>query len=138
MLVVEYGYMQINTQTKVLWAVTVALALVVGILIGQPTGQRDEAYGMHQMPDGTMMPNHGTMASMMHDMNASLEGKTGDDFDKAFLQEMIVHHEGAVVMAQKVLDVSKKEELRTLAQEIITAQNKEIEMMSTWLATWFK
>lgn len=138
MLVVEYGYMQINTQTKVLWGVTVALALVVGILIGQPTRQRDEAYGMHRMPDGRMMQNHGGMASMMHDMNASLEGKTGDEFDKAFLQEMIVHHEGAVVMAEKVLEVSKREELRTLAQEIITAQNKEIEMMSTWLATWFK
>jgi uncharacterized protein (DUF305 family) len=138
MLVVEYGYMQINTQTKVLWGVTVALALVVGILIGQPTDGRNDAYGMHRMPDGRMMKNHGDMASMMHDMNASLEGKVGDDFDKAFLQEMIVHHEGAVAMAEKVLEVSKKEELRSLATDIITAQNKEIEMMATWLATWFK
>lgn len=130
--------MKINTQTKVLWAIVVALALVIGVLIGQSMGDKTDPYGMHRMPDGRMMQNHGTMASMMHDMNASLEGKTGDDFDKAFLQEMIVHHEGAVAMAQKVLEVSKKEELRTLATDIITAQNKEIEMMSTWLVTWFK
>jgi len=129
--------MQINTQTKVLWAVVVALALVIGILIGQATGGKGP-YGMHRMPDGKMMKNHGDMITMMHDMNASLEGKTGDDFDKAFLREMIVHHEGAVVMAEKVREVSKREELRNLATDIITAQNKEIEMMSTWLVTWFK
>ena len=130
--------MQTNTQTKVLWGVVVALALVIGVLIGQSMGDKTDPYGTHRMPDGRMMKNHGDMASMMHDMNASLEGKTGGAFDKAFLQEMIVHHEGAVAMAQKVLEVSKREELRSLAADIITAQNKEIEMMSTWLVTWFK
>ncbi len=79
-----------------------------------------------------------SMASMMHDMNKALEGKTGDAFDQAFLSEMIVHHQGAVEMAQKVLEVSKRPELIKLANDIITAQNKEIEMMKGWQSAWGK
>jgi uncharacterized protein (DUF305 family) len=78
------------------------------------------------------------MDDMMTVMMASLEGKTGDVFDEAFLDEMIPHHEGAVLMAQKVLDVSKRPELRALAEEIITAQEKEIAQMQTWKKEWFK
>ncbi len=92
---------------------------------------------MHRMPDGTMMENDDhDMSSMMEDMNKALEGKTGDAFDQAFLSEMITHHEGAVAMAQKVLEVSKKPELIKLANDIITAQNKEIEMMKAWQTAW--
>lgn len=93
----------------------------------------------HRMPDGSIMSNDGnSMASMMHDMNKALEGKTGDAFDQAFLSEMIVHHLGAVSMAQQVLKVSKKPELLKLANDIITAQNKEIEMMRGWQKMWGK
>ncbi len=81
---------------------------------------------MHKMPDGTMMDNMG------------LEGKTGEEFDKAFLSEMIVHHQGAVEMAQMVLVTSKRPELTKLANEIITAQTKEITLMREWQKQWFK
>jgi uncharacterized protein (DUF305 family) len=92
---------------------------------------------MHSMKDSDMTT--GTdMKGMMMDMNAALKGKVGDDFDKAFLSEMVVHHQGAVDMAAEVLKVSKRPELLKLAQDIITAQNKEIEMMNTWNTTWFK
>lgn len=129
--------MEKNTQKNVLIVAVIVLMLVVGVLIGQSLPKTQDSYGMHRMPDGRMMQNQENMGSMMHDMNAALEGKTGNDFDKAFLQEMIVHHEGAVEMAQKVLEVSERQELRTLAEEIIRAQNREIGQMSTWLATWF-
>lgn len=80
------------------------------------------------MPDGTIMRNDGlsAMDGMMHDMNTALGGKSGDAFDEEFLDQMIVHHEGAVAMAQKVLEVSTRPELRSLAQAIISAQQKEI------------
>ncbi len=92
---------------------------------------------MHQMPDGSMMGGDNTMDAMMGDMMMGLEGKTGDAFDKAFLSTMIVHHEGAVVMAEAVLKTSKRPELIKLAQEIIAAQNKEISSMKAWQASWF-
>lgn len=118
-----------------------AIGIFAGWLIwGMKTPER-ELSGMHRMPDGTMMRNDGSpinlMQGMMHDMNASLEGKSGDAFDKEFLDQMIVHHEGAVAMAQKVLEVSKRPELIKLANDIIKAQTAEIAQMKEWKAAWF-
>ena len=94
---------------------------------------------MHKMPDGSMMSNSDShMSNMMNDMMSVLQGKTGDEFDKAFLSEMIVHHQGAVEMAKAVITTSKKPELVKLANDIISAQNKEIEMMQGWQKAWFK
>ncbi len=124
--------------------------------------ERFERGGMHRMPNGEMMMgrgdmqnmmegkggmmnrdgkgmmNHGgDMASMMMDMNKGLEGKTGDAFDQAFLNEMIIHHEGAVDMAKLVLKTSKRPELIKLANDIIVAQTGEIKMMQDWNKAWF-
>lgn len=111
------------------------LGFVVGFLIGPSIGQNSVTEkGMHRMSDGTVMND---MGHTMDSMSSGLMGKTGDDFDKAFLEEMIVHHEGAVTMAQMVLATSEKKELIDLANEIISAQTKEIDMMNGWLSEWF-
>jgi len=92
----------------------------------------------HMMPDGTMMRNDGSdMSSMMMDMNAALRGKTGDDFDQAFLSEMIVHHQGAIDMAELALTGAKHQEIKDLAKEIVNAQTKEIAEMKTWQKSWY-
>lgn len=126
--------------------IAIVLALVVGIGIGVSTkgyGYRDrdrDRSGMHMMPDGSMMGNDEgvmNMSEMMASMNNELKGKTGSEFDKAFLTEMIVHHEGAVEMAKLALINSEHQEVKNLANEIITAQNKEIGDMKSWLAKWF-
>ncbi len=118
----------------------VAVALIIGILVGYLMwGTKDEERSMHMMSDGTMMHDEDmSMDAMMHDMMSELEDKKGNEFDKAFLSEMIVHHEGAVVMAQAVLENSKRPELIKLANDIIKAQTSEIEMMKGWLTSWFK
>ncbi len=119
--------------------------LVAGIFVGwliwwssYRSNNMMSSVGTHQMMDGTMMNNSGDMAEMMASMNAGLIGKTGDAFDKAFLSEMIVHHQGAVSMAQLVLTTSKRPELKKLANDIISAQNTEIQMMKDWQKSWFK
>lgn len=91
--------------------------------------------------------NMGMNTEMKHDMNnmqgtmngmlGNLSEKTGDDFDKEFIEEMIVHHQGAVEMAQLVLETSKRPELLKLANDIISAQTKEIKMMEEWQKAWF-
>jgi uncharacterized protein (DUF305 family) len=78
-----------------------------------------------------------TMHESMAGMMSGLSGKTGDDFDKAFLEEMIVHHEGAVDMAEALLKNTKRPELQKLGNDIITAQTGEIRMMKEWLESWF-
>jgi len=127
----------INIEKHIAYGV---IGLVIGMVIasmvfychmgrGYRGGDRYEGKSsmMHKMKDGRMMKDmdmNTDMASMMHSMNSTLEGKTGTEFDKAFLSEMIVHHQGAVAMAEQVLATSKKPELIKLANDIISAQNK--------------
>ncbi len=65
-------------------------------------------------------------------------GATDDQFDLRFLNAMIPHHEGAVVMAQDALSKSKRPEIKKLAQEIITSQKAEIKQMQQWKQAWYK
>lgn len=118
----------------------ICIGLLVGYVFGNSNARSNTLDGMaHRMPDGSMMMNdhaHSAMEDAMHDMTGALKGKTGDAFDQEFLTQMIVHHEGAVEMAEMVLTQSSRPELQTLAQEIIDAQTREIDMMRTWQNTW--
>jgi uncharacterized protein (DUF305 family) len=56
--------------------------------------------------------------------------ESADPFDKAFIDMMVPHHEGAVTMAEAELEGGKDPELRRLAEAIIEAQEREIEEMN--------
>lgn len=91
--------------------------------------------GMHTSTSS----NHGMMNDndmSMTDMTSSLSGKTGDDFDKAFIAEMIVHHQGAIDMANLAKQNAKHDEIKNLANDIVTAQTKEINEMKSWQQQW--
>ncbi|OHA85631.1 MAG: hypothetical protein A2408_01020 [Candidatus Yonathbacteria bacterium RIFOXYC1_FULL_52_10] len=77
------------------------------------------------------------MGGAMDDMMSGLEGKSGAALEEAFLDEMIVHHEGAVEMARELLAGTKRPELVKMANDIISAQTNEIEMMKQWQVEWF-
>ena len=53
--------------------------------------------------------------------------------DMAFARGMLAHHIGAVYMAKVQLQYGKDEEMRKLAQDIIDAQQPEIEVMQDWI-----
>ncbi len=78
-----------------------------------------------------------SMSHAMISMTSSLQAKKGDEFDKAFIEEMIVHHEGAIEMARLALEHAKHTEIKTLAQAIIDAQSQEITTMGNWLKSWY-
>ena len=73
---------------------------------------------------------------MMGDQNDMESLKNANDFDKAFIEEMIPHHQMAVMMANMLTQGTKREEMKTLAQNIIEAQTKEINDMRMWYKTW--
>lgn len=75
--------------------------------------------GMGQMGD---MP-------MMMGMMAGLNQLEGVEYEIAWLEAMIDHHDDAVHMSERILKAAEHEELRTLAQSIIDAQTSEIETM---------
>jgi uncharacterized protein (DUF305 family) len=77
------------------------------------------------------------MKSSMPNMK-TLETATGKEFDFAFIDAMISHHAGAVQMAKDALAKTEKPEIKTLAQNIIKAQEGEIKKMQAWKTAWSK
>ncbi len=82
---------------------------------------------MKNMNNGMMESMNGMMASM----NAM---KMTGDFDLDFANMMIPHHQSAVDMAQAYLPKGKDDKIKTIAQNIIDAQKKEIEELKTMIA----
>ncbi len=74
-----------------------------------------------------------SMNGMMNEMSAV----TGTERDEQFLRMMIVHHQGAIAMAESVKETTERDELKTMADGIISAQSAEIDQMKTWLNDWF-
>ncbi|MEK7059144.1 MAG: DUF305 domain-containing protein [Patescibacteria group bacterium] len=72
----------------------------------------------------------------MSQMTEQLKSKTGDEFDKAFVEMMISHHEGAVDMAELIPSRAKHDELKKMGDDIISAQTKEIADMKQWQQDW--
>jgi uncharacterized protein (DUF305 family) len=62
-----------------------------------------------------------------------LSRASGPDFDRLFLEGMIKHHEGAIEMAEMILE-SNNAEAASLARNILETQKAEIETMKKLLA----
>ena len=84
--------------------------------------------------------NHGqgsesSMPGMMseEDMSA-LKDATGTEFDQMFLEMMIEHHEGAIIMAKTEIDSGTHPNAIALAEQIEAAQTTEIAEMEALLA----
>ena len=60
----------------------------------------------------------------------------GEDYDRMFIANMIEHHKGAVDMAKLAQTNAKHQELKDMANDIITAQTKEITDMESWQKQW--
>lgn len=82
---------------------------------------------------GTMMSEEQMTA--MHDETDQLTN--ADDFDKAFIEAMVPHHEGAVTMARRLQIGGKNEQLQEMSKAIIAAQMAEIESMRAWYEDWY-
>jgi uncharacterized protein (DUF305 family) len=87
--------------------------------------------GMH----GTM--GHDAMGMGMMGDAADLDAlRAAADFDKAFIGQMIPHHQMAVMMVQ-MLRASDRPEMTRLAEDVIGAQTREIEAMRGWYRDWY-
>jgi uncharacterized protein (DUF305 family) len=73
---------------------------------------------------------------MSHNMSMDL-GPADADYDLRFIDGMVMHHQGAVNMAQEALKKAQHPEIKKLAQDIIAAQNREISQMKEWRTAWY-
>ena len=78
--------------------------------------------------------NNELMKAMMSSMEKMKTVKMNGDFDAEFAGMMIEHHQGAIDMANIELKLGTDQTMKTLAQNIITAQTEEITKFKTLLA----
>jgi len=84
-----------------------------------------------------MSGDMGKDVSMMNDMMVMKLGTQDSLYDHRFIDMMIPHHEGAIMMAKDALAHANKPELKKMAQGVITSQQNEIAQMKAWRAKWY-
>jgi uncharacterized protein (DUF305 family) len=80
------------------------------------------------------------ISEQMHMMNKMMVKELGPrdaNYEKRFIDVMIEHHEGAVMMAKDALKNANRPELIQMAKDIIAAQEKEISQMKEWRKQWY-
>lgn len=102
-----------------------AAAVVEGTVSGP------EDHSAHAAPAGPTAGDRAFAASEaeMHRLMAAASGET---VDQAYIAKMIVHHQGAVAMAEVALRDSRDPEVRRMAQAVIDTQTREIAEMRAW------
>lgn len=95
-----------------------------------------------EVPDVFLAMGHGMGSGMMHggmmgDVTDVTRLETANPFEQAFIEEMIPHHQMAVMMAQMLKVGSARPEMQKLADDIIAAQTDEINQMRAWYRTWY-
>lgn len=108
------------------------------------TGEAVTAPPAMTMPgmDATAMPgmtetataDTGSMPGMDH---SNMPGMSNAPYDAQFIDGMIDHHNGAIVMAQDALRQAEHDEIKQLAQTIIADQQKEVGQMQGWRTQWY-
>ena len=92
----------------------------------------DGKMGMMVPAAGDPEATQGYKAAMMGQMETM--PAYGGNADVDFMKQMRGHHQAAVAMARVELAQGQNAQAKALAQEIITAQQREIGVIDTWLA----
>ena len=122
---------EISTQTaalasEIMGAQASEIELMQGLL--NEWGVESDPQAGHKMSGDE---SHGMMTD---EELAELKNLSGAEFEKMWLTMMLAHHQGAVKMAETVIADGKDSRVKTLADTIIKAQQKEIAQINTLLA----
>ena len=101
--------------------------------IGKLKSIKKEEFGTSKVP----MHMSSEQMRAMGMMTSPQELARSDPFDKAFIDAMIPHHQSAIEMANVALKESKNPQIRELAQDIVSAQEREIKEMKGWRKEWY-
>lgn len=90
------------------------------------------------VPSGGGMMGGRRQFGMMGGGDLSIEElEAAEPFDKAFIEQMIPHHQMGIMMSQMAGRASSTPEIRELTQSIIESQSAEIEQMQEWYREWY-
>lgn len=74
---------------------------------------------------------------IMHNMMMKALGQKDANYEARFIDLMIPHHEGAIMMAEDAIEKATRPELKQMAREMIAAQKKEIAQLMEWRKQWY-
>jgi uncharacterized protein (DUF305 family) len=113
-------------------------------IVSVQTREIDQLDAAHRRLFGSSVPAQG----MAHGDLGLSEDKMGmgkgmpqleeaSDFDMAFINAMITHHQGAIRMARVEIDRGADAQLKALARRVVVAQSREIDQLNRWHAAWY-
>ena len=113
------------------------MLLVAGAVVTLAYSQMRSMMGGDADDQSGSMMGGGRMGAMMNHASTDegqMMGSFDDErpFDLQFIDQMIMHHEGAIVSSQHMIADSERTELRELAENIQESQNEQIEQMREW------
>ena len=122
-----------------------ATLLAAGAGTAYAVAQASPVMGGGMMGDGGN--GAGSMISMMDGKNGTGPMMNGGDmmgsfdedepFDLQFIDQMTMHHEGAIMSSEHMISDSKRPELRKLAENIEESQSEQIDQMQAWRDEWY-
>ena len=126
-----------NNKNNIIILAIVAIVAIAGVSIFAITNNNDGMMNSNMMGDKNSSQQD---ANSLVDKNSAdykmYSELTGEDYDRMFIANMIEHHKGAVDMAKLAQTNAKHQELKDMANAIITAQTKEITDMEAWQTNW--
>ncbi|WP_454778539.1 DUF305 domain-containing protein [Georgenia muralis] len=113
-----------------------AATLATVLVLGACSEADDPAATPTTASATTAAPGAADEATSESTTDESMTDAVHNDADTEFAQMMIVHHEGAIEMAELAASDASTEEVRALGERISAAQGPEIDLMTSWLEAW--
>ena len=88
------------------------------------------------MNSGKMQMDNGIMQSLISTMGKMNEMRMTGDFDLDFVNMMIIHHQAAIDMSEVEIAKGTDTQMKTMAQNIVTAQKVEIEQLNQFVKNY--
>lgn len=120
-----------NKNRNIFIGVIVALLLIGGVVFAVSRSNDDAA---SETEANTTQSSPTTVEKS--ETEKMYETYTGEDYDRMFIANMIAHHQGAVDMAKLAQSNAGRSEIKSLADAIVSAQEKEITDMLAWQKQW--
>lgn len=110
----------------------VAIGGLVASVAAVNMGSKADDTAMSGMDHSAMSMKDESESAMFKEYNAL----KGEAFDKAYVSNMIVHHESALNMAEQAQSKTERQEIRDLTMSIMNSQSAEIVKMRQWQTDW--
>ncbi len=94
---------------------------------------KQEEFGTSDVPMEMSQEQMRSMGMMMDPQELA----RSEPFDRAFIDAMIPHHQSAIEMAKVAYEKSENPRIKKLAENIVSAQQAEIEQMKRWREQWY-